>query len=371
MKSNETWAEAFKWFLSPLKWLGGNKVSNKASSRKAPQINAFGNWVTRSILFTVLTLIGVGIFIGVTTSLWGIVITVIGVLMWWYGDTELPPDPRTAGMLTFWDTPITNKVSIIDDNGQETIEDIALVVGGRTILAPYFPFFIDVVKFEITNVDKTFEMTVLSGGIDPVTNKRINPVPLTGHISLTLRPDVNDAADYIQSGKMERIFEQLDDIIYEQAKMCAREHNAQTIAEKSEVISGPLRNHLKNDVFEKRSFGVDVVKIQARFDLPEKITDALTASGAEKYERDGEFSEYDTDTMAAKKLQKKYAADPRMKGKVPGLDECLKTIQNLRLIRDGRVARIETTGNMTGLVIRDQNLDMGPKKQKNKKGGEE
>lgn len=338
-----------------------------ASTKKAPKISAFGNWVTRLILFTIITLIVGGIFIGITTSLWGIVPAALGILAWWVGDTELTADPRTAGMLTCWDQPIVDTTIVTNDTGEEVDEDTTLVVGGRTILAPYFPFFIDVVRFEITNVDRIFPMTVLSGGKDKKTRKDLDPVPLTGHVSLTLRPDVNDALDYIQSGKMDKIFEQLDDIVYEQTKLYARRNDARTIAEKSEVISGPLRDHLENDVFEKKSFGVDVVKIQARFDLPKEITDALTASGAEKYQRTGEFLEYETDRLAAKALQDNYRADPLMRGKVPGLDQCLKTIQTLRLIRDERVARIETDGNVAGVILKDSNLDMG--KGSRKKGG--
>lgn len=329
-----------------------------ADSKKAPQINAFGNWVTRLILFTVIALIVGGIFIGITTSLWGIVIASIGALIWWAGDTELPADPRTAGMLTCWDQPIIDTITRTNDAGEKIVEEIALVVGGRTILAPYFPFYIDVVAFEITNVDKEFPMTVLSGGID-ASGVQFDPVPLTGRISVTLRPNVDDALDYIQSGKMTSIFAQLNDIIYEQAKMLARAHDSRTIAEKSEVISGPLRNHLEHDVFERKSFGVDIVKIQAVFDLPKRVTDALTASAAEKYERTGEFAEYETDRLAAKTLQDSYKADPQMVGRVPGLDQCLKTIQTLRLIRDERVARIETDGNVAGLIIKDVNMDMG------------
>lgn len=357
MNGNETWGDAFKWVLSGMGLLSNEVIV--VDHKKSPQINAFGNWVSKMILITVITFIGGGIFIGITYSLWGIVFAIVGVLMWWYGDTELPPDPRTAGMLTCWDQPIMRNVTLVNEAGNKTTEKIAYVVGGRTILAPYFPFFIDVVEFDITNVDKKFEMTVLSGGINPLTEKPLNPIQLTGHVSLTLRANVNDAVDYIQSGKMVKIFEQLDDIIYEQTKMLARAHDPRTIAEKSEVISEPLRKHLKDDVFEKKSFGVEVIKIQARFDLPKEIIAALTASGAEMYQRDGEFQEYDTDTMAAKALQDKYKSDPLMNGRVPGLDQCLKTIQNLRLIRENRVARIETDGNVSGIIIRDVNMNMG------------
>ena len=205
-------------------------------------------------------------------------------------------------------------------------------------------------------------MTILSGGIGE-DGRPLDPVPLEGHVSVTLRVNVYDSLDYIQAGKMDKIFTQINDIVYEQTKALARLNKPETIASTSEVISGPLRLHLQGNVFEQNSFGVDIVKVQARFDLPEEILEALKESGAEKYQRTGELAEYETDTIGAVKLQARLEADPRMAGRVPGLDQCLTSIARLRLIRDGRVARIETDGNVTGLIIRDQNLDMGARNE--------
>ena len=307
---NETWREAFSGFLSLFKEFEPDLPANTEHTTRAPKLSSFGNWVTGLILFTILTLVIGGTLIAITVSLWGIAAAMLGILAWWAGDTELPPDPRTAGMLTFWDNPI---MALNELGGISPI-----VVGGRTILAPYFPFFIDVVRFEITNVDKEFPMTILSGGIGE-DGRPLDPVPLEGHVSVTLRVNVYDSLDYIQAGKMDKIFTQINDIVYEQTKALARLNKPETIASTSEVISGPLRLHLQGNVFEQNSFGVDIVKVQARFDLPEEILEALKESGAEKYQRTGELAEYETDTIGAVKLQARLEADPRMAGRGPGL----------------------------------------------------
>lgn len=327
-----------------------------ARETEAPHVSAFGNWVTGLILFIVLVLILGGAYLSITTSLWAIIPVVIGISIWWFGHTVLPPDPPTGGMLTCWEQPITN----IGKYGGR----VAIVVGGRTILAPYFPFYIDVVPFELTNEEKRFPMTIYSGGLKP-DGTPLDPVPLQGYISLTLRPNTGDAIDYIQSGKMAKILPQIDDILLEKAKFYACQVNPERIVVESEVISGPLRREM-DAVIQSKSFGVEVVKIQAKFDYSEEIIKALNQSAAEKYQRTGEFAEFDTDTAAAQHLQQKYATDPHRTDPVPSLERCIETIKTLRLIRDERVVRIETDGRVRSIILTDQQLNMG---QRTRGGG--
>ncbi len=310
-------------------------------TQSAPKLKPFGNPITLAILLACILLLGIGLILS-TLSPVGIIIGIFGVVIWWAGDTVHPSEPRTAGLVKFWDSYIT-------------LGDRNVVVGGRTILAPYWPIFLSSTLVEITNKDKDFSMKLLS---------RDN-IQLEGFISVTLRPDIADLVDFIQAsgGDMGKIFEQLDDIIYEQAKSKARENDAEDIAKKSELISGPLRLHLQSNVFEQGSFGVEIVKIQARFDMPQDIINAMQQQVREGYERQGELKEYDTDTIAAQRLQTSY----RDAGLTINLKDCLDEIKTLRLIRDERVARIETTGKGGNTVIlADAKLDMNKKNHKGK-----
>ena len=319
-----------------------NNIQTQTNPTSAPELKPFNNPVTRGVLTVILASIIIGLAIIILFPLYlsfiGVVLASLGILAWWAGDTRLPADPRTAGILTFWDSFITV--------GGEPV-----VIGGRTILANYFPFFLGVVSFEITNRDKDFPISVLSS----------DNVPLEGVISITLRPDVNDAIDYIQAGKMENILTQLDDIVYEKSKAVARTLTADQIAKQSELISGPLCNHVSNKL-EEGSFGVTIEKVQSRFDLPKDVIEAMKQKVREVHEREGEYEEYRTMMGAAVELQKKYAQDPSMAGRVPTLEQCVQEIKTLRLIRDERVARIETTGGTKNILLTDANLNMGSKK---------
>jgi hypothetical protein len=310
----------------------------KIRKTSAPELKPFGNAVTRGILISIIALVAVGSVLTLAGSFMGVIVGSVGILAWWAGYTKIPTDPRTGGALTCWG-------SFVELNGK------SIVVGGDTILADYFPFYLGYVPFELTNRDKDFPMTVMSK----------DNVPLEGVVSITLRPEIEDAVDYIQAGKMDNILLQLDDIIYEIAKRHGRMHNGEEIAKDSELISGPIRAHLGSDEFGESNFGVTVIKVQAKFDMPEDVLIDMKQQVREQYQRKNELLEYETDIMAAKKLQEQYSSDPHMTGKVPTLKECLQEIKTLRLIRDQRVARIESTGNTGNVILADANLDMGRK----------
>ncbi|MFA6295333.1 MAG: SPFH domain-containing protein [Candidatus Paceibacterota bacterium] len=307
------------------------------NNSSSPELKPFNNPVTKGVLILVIALVGIGIALAVTGEFLGVIIASIGITIWWAGDTTIPTDPRTAGLLTIWG-------SFIEIGGK------SVVIGGRTILADYFPFNLGVVTFEITNKDKNFPMKILS----------LDNVLMEGEVSVTMRPDIEDGVDYVQAGKMGNIILQLDDIVYEMSKRHGCLYEAEKIAKNSELISGPLRRFLteKDGIFQQKSFGIEIVKVQARFDMPKDITDDMQQRVREKYQREGELAEYATDFKAAEMLYAIYQADPNMVEK-PTIQECLEKVITLRLIRDQRVARIESTGQTGNLIMSDLKLDMG------------
>ena len=208
-----------------------------------------------------------------------------------------------------------------------------MVVGGRTILADYFPFFLSAVPIEMTNVDNDFKMTVMSE----------DNLPLQGVVSLTLIPKTDDVIDYIQAsaGDMKNIFGQIDDIIYEDAKREARRYPGELLAKESERISGPLREKIEK-VFDQHSFGVKILKIQAKFDLTEDVLKRLKEKALETFDRRAELEEYRTQLEAAAMIQTRYMNDPNMKDRVPTFDQCLREVKNLRLIRDHKYIKIDS-----------------------------
>ena len=303
---------------------------NPMAGTEAPSLRPFDNPITFSILMLCVGLISIGVIMAAVGSFWGIIIGGIGAGIWIAGDTDHPVNPRTAGMLTFWDAPIC-------------IGGAPVVVGGRTILANYWPFFLSSTPLVTINQDRDFPVPI-------VTKDNVN---MPGFISVTLQPDVTDLVDYLQAGaKMEAIFSQIDDIISEKAKDEGRRHDSDDVAKQNSLISKPLRAHL-GTIFEEKSFGIKIKKVQARYDMPPEIIQAINLERKANYDRAGQLAEYETDITSAEKLFAAY----QKAGTPQTMDKCLQEIKQLRLIRDGKNYRFD--GN--GVVLTDAKLDLGSK----------
>ena len=140
---------------------------------------------------------------------------------------------------------------------------------------------------------------------------------------------------------MEKIFEQIDDIVFRETQAICREYAALFLETNGEVISKELERRLKHGVFEQRDFGVEVIKVQVRFTLPEKLREKMVETIIERQERKTELLEYETIAIAATELHKQSIK----RGGTMTYDQCVKEIKNLRLIKDGKVTRIESDGN--------------------------
>lgn len=309
-------------------------ASQTNTKTSAPELHSFRNPITGGILFIIICLLVFGLTIIIMTGSYiGVISTILGIIFFVLGFTDIPPNPRTAGILTFWGSFITPNSPVI--------------VGGKTILLDFFPFYIGAVLIDITNVDKDIPMTVTSS----------NNIALDGIVSITLYPDIDDAVDYIQAGgRMEEIFKQLDDIVKKKTRSVAKNMTALDITQQGEKIDDELMSHVKEKL-DTGSFGVKVFKIQSVFDQPKDVLEAMKGKQKEIYERENESLEYETNRIAAKKLQEAYEADPHMAGKVPTMQECLAETLEQRLIRDNRAT---TTGiKSKGKVIPIVNTGSG------------
>jgi len=296
----------------------------------APSLKPFNNPVTIMILSVCIILIGSGVILAITGSFWGVIIGAVGVLALWAGDTQHKVDPRTAGVLTCWDSFIN------EDSG-------GIIIGGRTILANYFPLFISSTSIDISDVDHDFNMTIVS----------VDNFPLTGAVSVRLRPDVNDLIDYIQSGKMTEIIKLLDDVIYQYAKTEAFNHEGTKLIKDSRLISNVLEEKLR-DFFAHSSYGVNAINVQARFNPSQKILKAMEDQASEVYQRRAEEIEAETNLAITKKYEDSLGLSKK---------EAWEEFKTARLIRDERVSRIETTGKGGSIVLADAKLNMGGKKE--------
>jgi hypothetical protein len=323
------------------------------NNNPAPRLKPFSNPITGSILGFLIGMLLLGAIMASHGNFWGVVLVAISLLIYTVGKTEHPnTNPRTAGLLTMWGTPI--KI------GKEY-----MVVGGTTILLDFFPFSLETIKVDIENKERKFPMTVLSG--DKSESGKDSPIPMEGLIALTLRANIADLFDYVQAGNdMTKIFDQLDDIVYRQTQAICRDMTGLDIQRKGDEIGAKLWDHLNGTVFEQGSFGVETIKIQSRFSMPKGVLDDMTDAARETYQREAASREYRTTMISAEALQVFYQQDPTGPDRIPSREECVSAIKDQLLIMGGRkrVVAIQTEGTNTGgITIANLRIDMKDEKK--------
>lgn len=299
-----------------------------------PELKPFSNIVTLGMALLCIMLFVPGIaFMAYTGSPIGAAMAVAGVLIWWKGDTQFDTGGREAGILTLWG-------SFFKINGK------IVVVGGRTILADYWPIYLGAVRIDMRNHDKDFPMTLIAK----------DNMPLEGVISVTKRPKMGDLIDYLQAGgSMEKIDSQLDEIIFEVAQAEARKHGGADIAKNNKLVTGDLERQMKSGVFDSKLFGIDVQKVKGRLKPTKTVFEAMEDAAKEVYERSGELEETETDVLGAEKLTQRLG--------IPK-EGSLDAYTRLRMIRDGVLFKVESSGG--NLTVNEVKINQPQGKKKGK-----
>ncbi|MFA6404453.1 MAG: hypothetical protein WCW03_00375 [Candidatus Paceibacterota bacterium] len=336
--------------------------------RVAPKLVPFGNPVTILIAIIVGSFIIIGLILSFVIGLVGILITAIGAFAFGFGLTKHSPSkPREAGLLTLWDAPIK-------------IYGQCVVVGGTTILADYFPFKLGSIKIAMDNKDRDFPMTIISW----------NKVPISGKVSVTACPDIADLEDFVQAGNdIEQVFTQLADPVFQEVQEIVMDPEQKmdvlAISREGNKIANLLHAKIKNNLFQRQAFGIELIKVRVNFTLDKDIHDDMRQVEREKFQREAERMEYQTMRIAAQELQVALARQylptnlsedqflAQMRALVqaktiPGLTECLETIRVQRLVRDNMVARIESGGSGQNINLVNPDIKFGGKGGE-KKGG--
>lgn len=332
----------------------------------APKLVPFGHLLTQGILALVSGTILVGLIMSLAGYFLGLVISAIGGCMLAFGLVKHSSSkPREAGLVTFAGSPIH-------------IGGKSVVIGGTTILFPYLG--LSTVKVDMDNKDKNFDMTILSR---PEPGKTTS-VPVKGRVSVTLCPNTKDLEDYNQAGNdMVKIFEQLEDLVYQETQsiVTEKEMTMLQISQEGKNLSDALELKMQDNVFDRRRFGVELIKIRANFPLPETIQNQMVDVEKETYDREAERQEYETMRIAGREFQvelaQQYISDyhtlspqefQKQLGQlvqnktIPNLDECVEKIRIQRLVRDGMVGRIE--GGGSNVNIANMPFDFGKKGNK-------
>jgi hypothetical protein len=308
-------------------------VFRAATGKEQPRetYGPFGNPITLGILMLCAGLMATGLYIVlVRLSFTGVWIGFAGYYLWWAGDTDIPTEPQHAGTLML--------------NGDYIIMfGSPVVVGGRTIVFPYWPIRLTVKTFDMTMQDYEIEMIIY------VMDNSRNPlkkVPLYGKVSVALRPNKKQLIEYNLAGGMKNIKAQVDDIVVRETRHVAINFTADDVVTNPTTLSamfeenGRIRRKVEG-FFEGRSFGVELLKFQPHFDYSEELREEMEAHQAELFQRFAELEEIETDVQAAEKL---IAGHRRHGNHSITFAQALEQYKQLRLIREGMTYSISGTG---------------------------
>jgi hypothetical protein len=305
----------------------------------APKIGQFDNPVSGSILVLVIGLIVFG-FVNCLFGniLLGLIPAGLGGLWWTAGLTKHSADkPKEVGIITVWE-----KILRIPE---------PVVIEGDVILLPFWPFYMDTVKVDMENKDII---------INTEAKSRDNIVfPLT--VSITGHPDQTDLPDYIQNGKSkEKIEDAIRELVINDVRTRCKTETLDAI------YGGALTAQIQAsvaDLFDSKYFGWKILKTQLVATIPDKIKNAGIDAAAELEERITDAREYETMRIEARKIQledartlvpgiinmepdqQDAAMGPLIEAKkVRTFDAALEAVRIMRLTRDGKNLRIESTG---------------------------
>lgn len=321
----------------------------------------FQNLITGSIGVTVTTMIvaGItGIIIGnLTIGIIGMVIASIGTLELIYGWKNFPLKPPTKGLLTIWGRPYT-----VGGKDGPTI-----TVSGKTLLAPFFPIFIDAIPVDVTSVEWTFQVKVLSIKRTLPDGTVIPPMPIEGTVYVMATPSEDKLTKYLAaSGEMEKIRKRLERIPEQEVQKVINflPHDGEvgldalTIFKEKRLISDQLEKGFASDdpvtrqkigVFGERDLGISCLKIQTDFPIPPKIREAMLEVNTTIYRGQAREIEYAA-FLKAINLFEKSGLDPK---------KAAEAHVTARLIHDGKV-------NQTQIITKgpDESGTPIPKKER-------
>ena len=336
-------------------------MSTSKKTTDAPDLNPFHPFIVMvEALIIALIIAGLGTMAFGHTyyRLIGLSVFALGAFCASFGHRSLSPsNPRIGGVVTIFD-------QIIDFGGEP------VVVGGRVWI---IPFIMGIIEVKMDNQDYAIPMTILSGGKHPIS--------LKGEVTLTTRPSTSDIRDYIQSGNSEdKVAKQIDGPVVEETKDVAKLMTPIEISQGGKNISAELEKRIKGDLFQHGKLGLELVFVRANFPLPDDLEKKLRAAASEEFERTAEKDDSRTITQIAREMQREDAIQYLPKfdgksiedlngseitevdseiskkgglletGKVLPFEHYRATAERRRLIRDGKVTKIEGAGANFSLV---------------------
>jgi hypothetical protein len=201
--------------------------------------------------------------------------------------------PREAGLITFLGAPIC-------------FGGKPVVVGGVVFV---IPFLMGSIKVIMDNYDHVVKMTVISKG-DP-DSKVLGgktAIPIDGEVIETVRPAIDDLFDFNAAGNdTKAVASQLDGAVIAETRDITKIMNPFQIAQEGSSINRILEERIKNDLFNRKKVGLELVLVKSNFPLPENIKTAMKEVMAEDFQRESVKRDSASMTDAAKDMQREDA----------------------------------------------------------------
>lgn len=296
----------------------------------------------------------------------GLVLIGVAITLYGYGLKEVPANPPSAGLLTVWGT-----------------RTRTVLREGYHLLAPYFPFFLDVIIVNVTTVNQDFVSQFFcrankeDGKGTVITNEK-GPFKAGIQVSLTSaitwRPD-RDCLDVFLNNKGEagvksilddilpqvlriegsrRTFESLtegrDDLIDAIIMLLVKEDYHGLSPEQKTAFRNEMKDNGKKDIL---GLGITIFKVNVGEPDPgESSKKDIENLAKEQFQRRGEVYEVATEIAQAQELHKAYMSA----GETRTLHDCILEIRRRKSIREGHgqvfeIPGIEALGSVVGPIV--------------------
>ncbi|MFZ2299662.1 MAG: SPFH domain-containing protein [Candidatus Moraniibacteriota bacterium] len=299
----------------------------------------------------------------------GLALIGVAITLYGYGLKEVPANPPSAGLLTVWGTRTSTALR-----------------EGYHLLAPYFPFFLDVIVVNMTTVNQDFvsqffcKVNEKEDGKGEMDKKDEKPESFRAGIQVSLtsaitwRPD-EDRLDVFLNNKGEAgVKSILDDILPQVLRIEGTRHTFESLtAGRDKLIDAIIlllvgedyhdltpaektarRNEMKNggkkDIL---GLGITIFKVNVGEPDPgESSKKDIENLAKEQFQRRGEVYEVSTEIAQAQELHKAYVGA----GETRTLHDCILEIRRRKSIKEGHgqvfeIPGIEALGPVVGPIV--------------------
>ena len=266
--------------------------------------------------FLVLALTAIGVLLTLKGTLGGLILVGIAFAMFGLGLRNIPANPPHKGLVTVWGK---RRPSIIGE--------------GYTVLAPYFPFFYDVIPINMEQHNEDFVFEHLR--CNAVSGRDFQSgAAVTVKVGVTWSP--NNDAQALRQYATTKTWEELTRSGVDITHILLQKLTAETAA--GAKGQQRLRQQGYPDVV---GLGIVITRLNVGEIVPEgKVWHAAEGHTAESHEGRAEDYELAVEVRQAKKLKDAYdeVGEPR------SLEDCILEVRRRKAIREGHGNVIDVTG---------------------------